>query len=114
WDDEHGGFQLSGKDGEQLIAKYKEIYDGALPSGNSDAGVILSRMAFLTGETGYLDKVEAMYSTFYNDVTQQASAAAYFIQSLLLSEHKTKEVVIIGDGDDPQRIKLIDSSQSEF
>src|SRR5699024_11274296 len=76
WDDEHGGFYLSGKDGEQLIAKDKEIYDGALPSGNSVAGFILSRIAFLTGETGYLDKVETMYSTFYNDVTQQASAAA--------------------------------------
>ena len=114
WDDEHGGFYLSGKDGEQLIAKDKEIYDGALPSGNSVAGVILSRMAFLTGETGYLDKVETMYSTFYNDVTQQASAAAYFIQSLLLTENKTKEVVIIGARDDPQRIKLIDSLQSEF
>src|SRR5699024_12823854 len=71
-------------------------------------------MAFLTGETGYLDKVETMYSTFYNDVTQQASAATYFIQSLLLTENKTKEVVIIGARDDPQRIKLIDSLQSEF
>src|SRR5699024_9414399 len=38
WDEQHGGFYLSGKDGEQLIAQDKEIYDGALPSGNSVAG----------------------------------------------------------------------------
>lgn len=32
-----GGFYLYGKDGEELIFRPKEIYDGALPSGNSAA-----------------------------------------------------------------------------
>ena len=35
WDDKAGGFFLTANDGEKLILRSKEIYDGALPSGNS-------------------------------------------------------------------------------
>ncbi|MBU5467845.1 thioredoxin domain-containing protein [Virgibacillus sp. MSJ-26] len=114
WDEEHGGFYLSGSDSEQLIAQDKEVYDGALPSGNSVASVMLTRLAYLTGETDYLDKVETMYFSFYEDINRQASAAAFFMQSLLLTENKTREIVIIGAKDDPDHTKLLDSLQSEF
>src|SRR5699024_12015105 len=36
------------------------------------------------------------------------------MQSLLLTENKTREIVIIGAKDDPNRIKLLDSLQSDF
>ncbi len=35
WDEEVGGLYFAGKDNERLIAKSKEAYDGATPSGNS-------------------------------------------------------------------------------
>src|SRR5699024_5710017 len=114
WDEEHGGFYLSGSDSEQLIAQDKEVYDGALPSGNSVASVMLTRLAYLTGETDYLEKIETMYSSFYKDINRQASAAAFFMQSLLLTENTTREIVIIGAKDDKDRTKLLDSLQSEF
>lgn len=28
WDDKHGGFYLYGKDGEELIVRPKDVYDG--------------------------------------------------------------------------------------
>ena len=37
-------------DGEQLITRTKETYDGAMPSGNAAAALVLSRLARLTGE----------------------------------------------------------------
>ncbi|WMJ82963.1 thioredoxin domain-containing protein [Oscillospiraceae bacterium LTW-04] len=49
-DDTNGGFYRSASDAEQLIARTKEIYDGALPSGNSVAALVLCRIAALTGE----------------------------------------------------------------
>ncbi|MGE4548150.1 MAG: thioredoxin domain-containing protein [Intestinibacillus sp.] len=49
--DEDGGFFLSAADSEALIARPKEIYDGAMPSGNSVAAAVLDRLARLTGET---------------------------------------------------------------
>ena len=51
FDGENGGFYPYASDGEQLITRTKETYDGAMPSGNSVAALVLSRLARLTGET---------------------------------------------------------------
>lgn len=48
-DKEHGGFYLTPDDGEKLIVRPKESYDGALPSGNSVAAYCF---VFLYRETG--------------------------------------------------------------
>lgn len=50
WDEANGGFFLYSKDSEQLIHRPKEIYDGAMPSGNSMAALLLASLAKLTGE----------------------------------------------------------------
>lgn len=99
WDTEQGGFFFNGHDSEKLLSREKEIYDGALPSGNGVAAVMLAKMGFLTGETVYLDKLEEMYYTFYDDVSEVPVAGIHFIQSLLLMENRTKEVVVLGDKD---------------
>lgn len=113
WDDENGGFFFSGKENEQLISNDKEIYDGAIPSGNSVAAVVLSQYGSLTGETKYLDLLEEMYFTFYEDISRQASAGTFFMQGLLFTENPTKEVVVIG-GTDASRQAVISQLQQEF
>ncbi len=51
FDREDGGYYPYASDGEQLITRTKEVYDGAMPSGNAVAALVLSRLARLTGET---------------------------------------------------------------
>ncbi len=114
WDNDHGGFYFNGNDSEELISREKEVYDGALPSGNSVAAVQLVRLGFLTGEAKYRDKAEVMYSTFYQDLHQHAHASTHFLQSLLLTENPTKEVVILGDEIDPDREKLLNQLKEQF
>ncbi len=50
FDAERGGFYPYAADGEQLITRTKEVYDGAMPSGNAAAALVLSRLGRLTGE----------------------------------------------------------------
>ena len=107
WDEQYGGFFQTGIDAEQLLSREKEIYDDALPSGNGLAAVMLVKMAFLTGETSYLDKVEEMKYSFYDSLSNYASASTSFMQSLMLMENPTKEVVVIGQENDIDRQKLI-------
>ena len=45
-----GGFFLYASDAERLIGRPKEVYDGAIPSGNSAAALVLVRIARLTGD----------------------------------------------------------------
>lgn len=47
-DEDQGGLFLYGIDGEELIVRPKDIYDGAIPSGNSVATLNMLRLARLT------------------------------------------------------------------
>lgn len=48
-DENSKGFYLYAIDAPQLISRPKEVYDGALPSGNSVAAQVLATLASLTG-----------------------------------------------------------------
>ncbi len=49
-DKKNGGCFLTASDAERLIARRKETYDGALPSGNAAAALLFARLAQYTGE----------------------------------------------------------------
>lgn len=55
WDEKKGGFFVSPKDGEMLIFRQKETYDGAIPSGNSVAALLLCRLVLYTAQDIWKD-----------------------------------------------------------
>lgn len=57
-DRERGGYFITASDAERLIARPKETYDGAMPSGNSAAAAVLQRLASLTGESFWRDAAD--------------------------------------------------------
>ena len=114
WDEKNGGFFHTGIDGEKLIAREKEIYDGALPSGNGVAANMLIKLSSLTGNLAYLDKFEEMYYSFYEELNEYASAGTAFVKSMMLNENPRKEVVIIGPENDPNRTELIEKLRDAF
>jgi uncharacterized protein len=111
WDEEHGGFFMTGKDAEALIVREKEIYDGALPSGNSVAAVQLIRLGRLTGDLSLLEKAEKMYQVFKRPVEAYESGHTFFLQGLLLLETPTVEVVLFGKQGDEKREQFIQKWQ---
>ena len=52
-DAREGGYYIYASDAVPLIARPKEMHDGALPSGNSAALMVLGKLAALTGEEGW-------------------------------------------------------------
>jgi uncharacterized protein len=111
WDEEHGAFFMTGSDAEALIVREKEIYDGALPSGNSVAAVQLIRLGRLTGDLSLLEKAEKMYQVFKRPVEAYESGHTFFLQGLLLLETPTVEVVLFGKQGDEKREQLIQKWQ---
>jgi uncharacterized protein len=114
WDQEEGGFYFIGKDAESLIVQEKEVYDGALPSGNSVAGLQLLRLGQMIGDFSLTDKGIRMFSTFEKEVTEYTSGHAFFMQSLLFYAMPKKEVVIFKNNDDKEVKKLIKGLQKSF
>jgi len=62
FDWEQGGFYPYASDGEQLLTRTKEAYDGAMPSGNSVASLVLSRLSRLTGEKRWQETAKLQLS----------------------------------------------------
>ena len=52
------GLFRTARDSERLISRQRETYDGALPSGNSMAALVLGRLSKLTGDPFFLEQSE--------------------------------------------------------
>ena len=57
-----GGYFMTAHDAETLIARPKETYDGAVPSGNSAAAMVLERLAGLTGEAVFREAADRQHA----------------------------------------------------
>ncbi|MGQ4873439.1 MAG: thioredoxin domain-containing protein [Promethearchaeia archaeon] len=82
WDNEIGGFFFTPDNGEHIIIRQKEIYDGAIPSGNSISFWNLLRLGELMGNTEYLEKAEILSIVFADKIREYPAAYVYFIIGL--------------------------------
>lgn len=94
YDAQHGGFFLYSKKSEKLIARPKELYDGALPSGNSAALQALSMLYHMTGDRRYRDCMDQTFACFSADLS--ANPSAYCSALMVLStEFLTSRQLVI-------------------
>ena len=96
WDAEQGGFFMTGKDAEELIVRPKEIYDGALPSGNSVAALVLLKMYHLTGQALYQQRAQEIFQIFALPVGQRPSVYGFFLMALDFALGPVIDVVLAG------------------
>jgi len=97
WDDEHGGYFFSAADNEKLLVRQKEVYDGAIPSGNSVAAWNLLRLARLTGRTDFADRAQKVFKTFASETARGASAHSHMADAILFAHSPSMEIVIAGN-----------------
>jgi uncharacterized protein YyaL (SSP411 family) len=81
-DNERGGFFFTADDGEQLLVRRKEIYDGAIPSGNSMALYNLLRLARIARDPALEEIADNTARSFYTAVREAPTAYAYFLTAL--------------------------------
>ena len=97
WDEDEGGFFLTPEDGEALLIRPKEIYDGALPSGNSIALSNLLRLERMTANKNLSSKSQLAIQAFSGALKEVPSGYTQFMASLYFSLSASTEIVIVGD-----------------
>ena len=97
WDKDRGGFYFAAADNEALLVRQKEVYDGAIPSGNSMAADNLVRLARLTGNEEYLERANKVFAAFAADASRLPSAHTQLMSALQRASGPSLEVVIAGD-----------------
>jgi uncharacterized protein YyaL (SSP411 family) len=107
-DDERGGFFQTGSDAESLVVRPKELYDNAVPSGNSVAADVLQRLAHLTGETAYERAGVSALRLVRDGMASAPTAFGQALSALDLHLSPVKEVAIVGDLDAEETRAMID------
>ncbi len=99
WDSRHGGYFTAAAGQDDLIARQKDLYDGAIPSANSVAFHNLLTLSLLTGDTRYEKRASELGRLYSGPLSRSPAAYTFFLAGLALVFGPTGEVVVV-DGDD--------------
>ncbi len=114
WDEAGGGFFLTGKDAEKLIARSKELYDGAIPSGNSVATLSLLRVGRLTMDRQIEDRARTTLDAFSADLDKFPAGYPQMLIALDFAIGPSREIVIAGDRNDSGVRAMIQTVYEKF
>lgn len=92
-DKNKGGYFMTAIDGEQLIARPKETYNGAMPSGNSVAAMVLQTLASLTGEQEWQAAADRQLSFLTGEIGEYPSASCFGVLAMMEALYPHRELV---------------------
>ncbi len=113
-DNEHGGFFLTGSDGEELIARTKPAYDGAIPSGNSVAALALLKLGLLTMNQRYTEHAGKTLETFSQQLERSPAASSAMLTALDFQLGPTQEIVIAGKASAADTRQMLKAVRKRF
>ena len=105
FDREHGGFYPYASDGEQLLTRTKETYDGAMPSGNSVAAMVLSRLSRLTGEQRWREAADLQLSWLAGAARDYPAGHSFAMLAFLEELWPTAELVATAQ-EPPEELRI--------
>jgi uncharacterized protein YyaL (SSP411 family) len=107
-DEAGGGFFQTGSDAERLVVRPKDLYDNAVPSGNSAAAEALLRLALFTGEAAY-ERAGVSALRLVRDVMARAPTGfGHALSALDLYLGPSREIAIVGQPSEPATVALLD------
>ena len=98
WDDAEGGFYYSGDFAEELLTRQKEYYDGAIPSGNSVAAMVLFRLARMLGDTELEAKAREIMRSAGGVIERVPAGFTMMLLTLDMMIGPFYEMIVVGPG----------------
>ena len=113
-DDKNGGFFFTPKDAEELLTRPKELYDGAIPSGNSVAFINTLRLSRITGDAEMDERAHEIYRAFCGEADAMPTAFTQFLCGLDFAIGPASEVIIAGKMDQTDAQALFNALRRNF
>ncbi|MCJ8012595.1 thioredoxin domain-containing protein [Paenibacillus sp. KQZ6P-2] len=114
WDEADGGFYFSSRHGEKLLSRSKELYDGAIPSGNSVAALQLSKLAAITQDPELTSLVDRQLQVFTGTAVQYPMGYAMYLLSAMQPFQGGREIVLSGNRDDTHMQDMVAAVQQAY
>ena len=99
-DDERGGFFMTPADGEQLVARTKDLDDNPIPSGNSMLAYVLLRLARIYGDDELERRAVSVFRLLRPALARNPSFFAWALCALDLHFSPPREIAIVGRPED--------------
>ncbi len=113
-DAESGGFFSTAEQGESLLLRIKEDYDGAEPSGNSVATDVLLRLAHITGDEQFRARAEKSLKQFALKLQEQPVQAPFMLSAVGRYLAQPSQVVIRCKVFDSRAKQILEDRTREF
>ncbi|MDE7229994.1 MAG: thioredoxin domain-containing protein [Oscillospiraceae bacterium] len=94
-DDRNGGFYLSKAENTELFMNPKEVYDGAIPSGNSVMAYDLVRLYQLTDDEGYSELAEKQIAFLSNEAANYPAGHCMFLIAETLFKDPPEHITVV-------------------
>ena len=98
-DEKEGGYFINASDAVQLIARPKELYDGAMPSGNSAAAMALQKLAALTGEGDWQEAARRQMQYCAREMSDYPAGFGFALLAMAEAVYPHRELVCAVDGE---------------
>jgi uncharacterized protein YyaL (SSP411 family) len=96
-DEERGGFFLTPADGEELVARQKDLDDNPTPSGNSMLAFVLLRLARLWGDDELERRAVGVLRLVRDVIPRAPQGFGWALCALDLHLSPPREVAVVGD-----------------
>lgn len=124
-DDGGKGYFLCGPKNGSLIAKPKETYDGALPSGNSVMAYCLVRLSQIRGGDNYRQLAEQQLAFLSGEAEHYPAGYSLFLTALLVHLHPARKITVVPAEEDCaekiicrlplySEVKILDGETDEY
>ncbi|MBN1300014.1 MAG: thioredoxin domain-containing protein [Melioribacteraceae bacterium] len=107
WDNEQKGFYLTSSFSEELLVRNKEVYDGAIPSGNSVSFLNLLKIKSLTSDEKYTFYIEGLVKLFAGRMKENLYGSCMFLCGLDFMLNSKTEIIIAGNRKADNRDEMI-------
>ena len=114
WDSVNGGFYFTAYDGEKQIVRTKDLYDGAIPSGNSVAAMVLLRLGRISGNSKYEEMAFTIGKVFSEKISQAPTGYTQLLSAIDFGIGPSYEIVVVGDRKSKDTQSMLNYIQESF
>jgi len=107
WDNEDKGFYYYDKNSEDLIVRAKEVYDGAIPSGNSVSAFNFMRLGKILNNNSYTSIAKETIKAFSSRINLSGTSFSMMLHAIDYDFGPSNEVIVVGDIDDSKTKKIL-------
>lgn len=107
YDKKHGGFYLVKSDNTELFMNPKEVYDGAIPSGNSIMAYNLVRLHHITENEKYLEFIKKQFEFLSSQASDYPAGYCMFLIAKILYENPPEHItIVLKKASDIEKVKI--------